>query len=98
MPILAVLRLIPALTNKTIAIMFSNNPNVLCAQLAHVLDAILKKYKYSSEFQKLGVDDHFFDDSCKFVGLHYEVGALVSLLHAQVSIEQYLTDFETPQS
>lgn len=74
--------------------MLSNDPTKLCAQIAHVLLKLEAKYGYSEEFKNLRPKEPFFEESCAFVGLRYEIRALADVLRAQDILERYLKDFE----
>ena len=42
-------------------------------QTARLLKSIREKYPISEEFAKVGTDEKYFGDACKFVGLRHEL-------------------------
>ena len=55
-----------------------------------ILDAILKKYEPSDLCVHLKSDHEFFNDSCNFVGLRYELCQLKNTLENMIRYNEYI--------
>ena len=55
-----------------------------------ILDAIIKKYEPSDLCVKIPTDHEFFEDSCKFIGLRYELSELKNTLENMIRYNEYI--------
>jgi len=63
-------------------------------QMACLIKGILDKNQCSDEFTNLKPEDQFFNDSCTFVNLRYELNGLMDTLDKMAKYEDaLLTDY-----
>lgn len=57
-----------------------------------ILDAIIKKYEPSEKCILLPTDHELFEDSCKFIGLRYELSELKNTLENMIRYNEYIIE------
>lgn len=55
-----------------------------------ILDAIIKKYEPSDLCVHIPTDHELFEDSCKFIGLRYEIFELKKTLENMIRYNEYI--------
>lgn len=68
--------------------------NKYMQHMAAVLRKINEQYKPSEKCVHVGSGSEFFEDSCKFVGLHYEIFKLIDTLDNMCKYNNWILEEE----
>ncbi len=66
----------------------TKNEKAWLEMVANVVDQLVKKYHYSKACANLKSDDAFFNDSCNYVGLSFELDQLVRTLRGLIRFSE----------